>query len=78
MEGWIRGVPQQPEPDRLYAIMAKPESGYSVGCVIRGEDCNWRSCTILAHYPLPMSMSKAEALALKRFGRIPERLIRNQ
>lgn len=71
METWIPGVPAAPEPDRLYAVLQKPQSGYAVGCVIRGEDCNWKSVAILGHYPMPLTMTRAESMALKRSGRSP-------
>lgn len=68
MENWMPGVPENPVDDQLYAVMSKPESGYAVGCVIRGADCNWKSRGIIAHYPLSLSMGQATMLRLKRKG----------
>jgi len=67
-EQWIKGIPAVVEPDRLYAVMGKPNSGYSVGVVIRGEDCNWRAQDIIGHYPLPLTMNSAEASRIQRTG----------
>jgi hypothetical protein len=66
----IPGIPAEVEPDRLYFSMSKPLSGYSLGVVIRGEDCNWKSRGIVAHFPLPIMMNKPEALRFIRTGEI--------
>jgi hypothetical protein len=65
---WIPGVPEKPEPDRLYAVMEQRPRGYVVGVVIRGGNCNWKSVGIIAHIPLPLSMTQAEAMRLIRRG----------
>ena len=65
---WIPGLPGKIEPDRLYAVLRQPTAGYSVGVVIRGDDCNWRGPDILGHYPLPLTMNSAEATRLHRRG----------
>jgi hypothetical protein len=67
-EQWIKGIPAVIEPNRLYAVLGQPNSGYSVGVVIRGEDCNWRARDIIGHYPLPLVMNSAEASRIKRTG----------
>ena len=69
VKGWIPGIPKNPEPDCLYAVMSKPEVGCAVAGVIRGGDCNWGSKGIIAHYPMPLSMDSATALKLIRTGR---------
>ena len=65
---WIPGLPGKIEPDRLYAVMRQATAGYSVGIVIRGEDCNWRGPDILGHYPLPLIMNSAESNRLHHRG----------
>ena len=65
---WTPGLPVKIEPDRLYAVLRQPTVGYSVGIVIRGEDCNWRAPDLLGHYPLPLKMNSAEANRLLRTG----------
>jgi hypothetical protein len=65
---WIPGLPGKIEPDRLYAVLRQPTAGYSVGIVIRGDDCNWRGPDVLGHYPLPLKMNSAEANRLLRIG----------
>ena len=61
---WIPGIPWKIELDRIYAVLRQPTVGYSVGMVIRGEDCNWRGPDILGHYPLPLTMTSAESKRL--------------
>jgi hypothetical protein len=66
---WIPCLPGKIEPDRLYAVLSQPTAGYSVGVVIRGDDCNWRGPDVLGHYPLPLKMNSAEANRLLRTGK---------
>ena len=66
----IPGIPTDLEPARLYYVMSKPMMGYSLGVVIRGGDCNWKSSGIIAHFPLPLTMNQAEALRFIRTGEI--------
>ena len=63
---WIKGVPEKPEPDRLYAVMSQQNAGVAVGNILRGDDCNWRACNIIAHWPLPATMTDMQAASIHR------------
>lgn len=66
----IPGVPERIEASRLYFVMSQPLRGESLGVVIRGEDCNWKSQTIVAHYPMPLEVLRPFALKFIRTGEI--------
>ena len=63
---WIKGVPEKPEPDRLYAVMSQQNAGVAVGNILRGDDCNWKACNIIAHWPLPATMTELQAKGVQR------------
>lgn len=63
---WVKGVPIAPEPDRLYAVLSQQNAGVAVGNILRGEDCNWSATNIIAHWPIPATMTKAQALSVFR------------
>lgn len=67
---WVEGVPVVTEPDRLYAVLRKPTAGASVGFIVRGANCNWKSAEILAHWPMPFEMSARVARRLIRHGEL--------
>ena len=62
------GIPAEIDPDALYVVLAQPASGYGVGSVIRGDDCNWRSSGIIGHAKLPAKMTTIERNGIKRRG----------
>lgn len=66
----IAGVPEVVDPDRLYVVIEKPQAGYSMGIVVRGEDCNWRSKGIIAHCPLKTFVDKPVSSRFFRIGEL--------
>jgi hypothetical protein len=67
-QNFIPGVPMEPEPDRLYAVLSQQQSGVAVGTILRGEDANWKAGNIIGHWPMPMTMAANVARALNRRG----------
>ena len=63
---WVKGVPIAPEPDRLYAVMSHQNAGVAVGNILRGDDCNWKASNIIAHWPMPATMTDMQAAGVAR------------
>lgn len=57
----VSGSCQAPKPDHLYCVFRSAGSGFAVGVVIRGDDCNWNAAEIVAHAELPLEMERSVA-----------------
>ena len=63
---WIKGVPANPEEDRLYAVLSQQNGGVAVGNILRGGDCHWQASNIIAYWPMPATMTDMQANSVRR------------